>query len=822
MDKPQNTGSIFDLPASSEDGRLFDFIDFKKLLSDVVHYWWLFVISVIVALFAANLYNKYTKPIYATEASLIISADTKKTYDMTAGVTLGQTYTNFDNQLGILNSRALISNVIKKMGINVSYYHIGNIKNTEMFPCNELILIMDSTHAQPINTNIYITPIDDNSFSLSIKGEKIQLYNFSTEEHADIVEKISYEGSFFYGEPIITSWCAFSIVSPSKTRSEYYVRLTPNESLVSTFTSSLKVLGDAVGSSTIVKLSVNGTNQNKNKLFLNTLMQYYIDDNLNQKNRVSENTIRFIEKQLMGIQDTLHRIGSELSRFRVVNGIQNNISEKGAKLSDEIKVYEKEKKGYDVVMEYYNYLTNYFKNDTVLSGVIAPATFSTNNTPIITEQLNKILSLNTEKQKLTQLGGSEGNPAYNNIMVRLHIARNTLLSSLESQRVQTQEKIDEIDKKLSSYYSQLMGLPEAERQLLGIDRMYTLNTDVYNFLMRKLSEAQIQKASNVADHQMLDEARTVAIVSPNKKQNQLYAVVAALVLPLILILLRQVIDSKVRTQYDVTKETKKSILGEIPNSSAEENQIVLKRPRSYVAEEFRRLRIRLDFITQGKEKIILAVSSSMPSDGKTFTALNLASVYAIAGKRTVLLGFDLRKPGLNKIFDINKKQGISDYLIGNCALQDIITHTESLDVVGSGTIPPNPSELILSSECSDMMKLMQEQYDVIIIDTPPLGLVTDALQIAKWADALLFVVRQDYTEKDAMKYSLGMLKDNGIENVNIIINDINSKKSRYGYGYGYGGSYGKYGRYGYGKYGYGKKYGYGYGYGYGESEEDDK
>ena len=334
-------------------------------------------------------------------------------------------------------------------------------------------------------------------------------------------------------------------------------------------------------------------------------------------------------------------------------------------------------------------------------------------------------------------------------------------------------------------------------------------------------EAQIQKASNTPDHKILDAARTTAQVKPNIKQNQTVGLVAAIALPLLLILLRQIIDTKIRTAADVKKATKLDAIAEIPNNHFDTVLVVKENPKSNEAEAFRQLKQKVDLKTMGKKTPIIALTSSVPGDGKTFSAINLASVYSLTQKKTVLLGFDLRKPGLTKDLKLEGKQGITDYLIGECSLEDITVKVGNLDVIGSGTIPPNPAELIESEQCMQLIETLKTMYDVIVIDTPPVGLVIDPLLVAKWADAILFVVRQDYTNKSALKYCIEDLQSSNVNNFMIVMNDINNKKSRYGYGYGYGG-YGRYGKYGkYGKYGYGKygKYGYGKGYGYGYYSE---
>lgn len=799
--------------AEEEDDSFLSYIDVKKLLSDVVKYWWLFVISVAVVLVGLKYYHRYKTKMYHAEATVIVDNSVKSTYrvNILDGVNLGQNMSNFDNQLAILGSRTLVTKVVEQMGIYVSYFHIGRIKDTEIYGTNEFMVVMDSTHVQPIGTRIYITPVDDYSFRLSVSSEGISTYNYSTGSTGGSGESstaINFEDTFRYGEPVITPWCAFSIVASEPLKEKYYFYFNTPESLITQYSSQLEISSESKTESTVVTLGITGANQKKCTVFLNTLVNTYVNDNLRQKTQMSENTIRFIESQLGLLSDSLDVVSTQLSRFRSNNRIQDDLSKKGEELFDEVKSYETELKQLTLENAYYDYLEKYFSNDSIMKGDIAPATFKTER-PIITDQLNKILDINAKRQVYRDTYGREGNPMFDALNAEFNIVRNTLLTSIKSQRDMVVKNINEVQGKIDAYTRDIMALPEAERALLGIDRKFKVTNELYTFLMQKRAEAQIQRASSTPDHKALDPAIITGVVSPNVKRNQMVGLMAAIFLPLLFLVLRQLLDNKIRTSSDVKKLTDMSIIGEIPNNKKETTFVVQEYPRSMVAEEFRRMRIKLNFMTKGCKPTIIAVTSSMPEDGKTFCSINTASVFAIAKQKTLLLGFDLRKPGLSKVLNIENKEGITDYLIGNCKLEDIIVKVGDLYVIGSGTVPPNPSELIVSAECHEMMEKLKESFDVIVMDTPPVGLVSDAILLSQMADTTMFVIRQDYTNKNALKFTLEQLSENNLKNPAVVLNDINSKKTRYGYGYGYG-NYGKYGHYGH--YGYGNKHGYGYDY----------
>lgn len=806
-------------PEEEEDDNLLSNIDFKKLLSDVIRFWWVFVITVAVVFVGLRIYHTYATRVYSAEATVIVDNSTKSSWRRTIleGVDLGGSMSNFDNQLAILGSRTLVTRVVEQMGLFISYYHIGRIKDTELFRSSNFTVVMDSTHVQPIGTRVHISPEDEETFRVTVKSENLETYCYSTRSHGTTVSNVIFDDTFKFGEPIITPWCAFTIVGEKPIVDKYYVVFNDPEALISGYTAGLGIESQKKSESTVVTLRTSGANKQKCELFLNTLINTYVADNLRQKTEMSANTIKFIDNQLMLLSDSLDLVSNQLSRFRSHNKIQDDLTKKGDELFGEVKNYENEYKQLKLESAYYNYLESYFGNDSIMKGDIAPATFKTER-PIITELLNKILDINAKRQVYRDTYGRDGNPMFDALNAEFNIVRNTLLTSIKSHKEMVNDNLKEVEGKIDEYTRDIMELPETERTLLGINRKFTVTNDLYTFLLQKRAEAQIQRASSTPDHKQLDAARTTGLISPNIKRNQTLGFAAAILLPVIFLLLRQILDGKIRTSNDIKKITKLPVIGEVPNNTKDTPFVVQEYPRSVSAEEFRRMRIKLDFMSKRKTPTTIVVTSSMPGDGKTFCALNTASVFAIAKKRTVLLGFDLRKPGLSKVAGIMNNTGITDYLIGNCGIEDIICKHGDLDIIGSGTIPPNPSELIQNEECRKMMEQLKAMYEIIVIDTPPISLVSDALQLTNIADVTMFVVRQDYTEKAALEYSLDCLKENNVTNSSIVVNDINSRKTRYGYGYGNYGYYGRYGRYGkYGK--YGSKYGYGDSkYGYGDDE----
>ncbi|MCF0191135.1 MAG: polysaccharide biosynthesis tyrosine autokinase [Marinilabiliaceae bacterium] len=793
-----------------EEGSLLK-LDFRKLFSDIIRFWWIYVVCLLIAMVLVFVYHRYKTPVYSAEMTLLINDD--RTYSntlvsqnsMMEGFAIDGASRSMANQVAILQSRTMRQRVIDKMGLDITYYNHGRVIDRELYPNKIFRVIMDPTHVQPMDVMIDMEYVDSLSFRLLVDAENVALFDYSNRVDSGRVDRISHKGRYRFGEPIVTDWCAFTIIQNPENISlgEYSFRFNYPYSADFGFSVSTD------DESSVVSMRAVGTSSKKNCNFLNTIAATFIADNLRQKNLIAENTIAFIESQLVLLSDTLMDIGTQLSSFRIKHDLQQSVESKSNQLFKDVQSVEADIQKQRILLSYYEYLEKYMSNDSVLNDVIAPAMYETGS-PIITSQLRNIMELNAEKEAYQSTYGTGQNPLNREVLAKLRIARNTLLMSVANHKQMVLDNINGMQMKVDSIKSEVRSLPETERKFIGIDRRFALNNEVYNFLLRKRSEAQIQKASNTADHKVLDSAETMGIVSPNRSKNNSIALFMALILPTLVLVVRQLVDNKLRTVEDLKKMTSRPIVAEIPSSNYNTVKVVCDKPSSIVAETYRRMRTRLDFLTAGKEKVVIGVTSSMPGDGKTFTALNVASVYAISGKRVALLGFDLRRPGMSKALNMEKHIGITDYIVGQCTLEDMrVEVAPNLDAYPAGTIPPNPSELISNAKSIDMIEDMRAKYDVLVIDTPPVGMVSDAFQILPWCDTMLFIARQDYTYKDILKNTLESFDEQNIKNVAVVLNDINSKNSRYGYGYGYGyGSY-HYGRYSKKRYGmYGKSYGY--------------
>ncbi|MBQ1582701.1 MAG: polysaccharide biosynthesis tyrosine autokinase, partial [Prevotella sp.] len=553
--------------------------------------------------------------------------------------------------------------------------------------------------------------------------------------------------------------------------------------------------------SSVVSIVMNGSNPAKIVEFTNMLMNEYVNRGLEKKNMVSENTIRFIDEELTGIQESLGSAESELKEFRTQNDLMN-LDMQATQIYNNLQALERERAEMTVNVKIYKRLQDYIKEQIDdPENLAAPSTMGIAD-PLLNQLVRDLVTLSQTKatQLLTQ---TEQHPQIVKLNEQIVTTKKTLLETINNLVINADMSLDEINKRIAKAVSETKVLPEKQQQLINYQRNFNFNDETYKYLMQRRAEAQILKASNTPDNEVLDVARlerTVRI-APRTSMNYLIALILGLLIPAVYLFLKDFFNVSISDRKDVEKLTSYPIVGQVAQTSSKDPLVVVNSPKSPIAESFRSIRTNVEFITQGKNQSTILVTGDMQSIGKTFNAINVASIYALYGKKTVLLGFDLRKPKLFKEFGLNNNIGLSSFLSNKEPFDSIIQSTTaipSLDIITSGPIPPNPAELIASEKCDELFKLLRERYDYIIIDTPPVGLVTDAFLLMKHSDVNLFIVRQGVTNKNIFGTIIKDMESRGLK-MSIVLNGIQTNK---GYGYGYGKKYG---------YGYGYAYGYGYG-----------
>lgn len=774
-------------------------IDYKKLLADTLRFWWLFALTIALSLFVVYMLHRYAQPVYRASLTLLVEerGSDKPQSNMMEGFGLSSAMRSIENQVAILTSWEMMRMAIGELDFELAYYKTGRVKSTELYGSIPFTVEYDKDASQLLNVPIYLSVQDAQTFRLHIDAESGSTWNYRQQRNGSGTGPINFSGSFRFGEWIETPWMRIRIINHNLSRPEekaYFFHFNSPDALASAYKARF-THGRSNDNSSIVRMFVTGHNNPKNVVFLNKLAEVFIRNNLERKNQIATNTIQFIEEQLLVISDSLSVTGNELSRFRTTHQIQSVSAQAGIYFTRLENLAEQTSEKM-LMKKYYEYLSTYFSSDSVFEGTIAPASYPVDH-PAISSQIQNLMDLNIERQSIAGGPGQIGaNPYLVELQNKLEVGRLTLLKALENQTEMVDQELGRIEEERRKTTAELYQFPEKERQLFGIERQFDLNNEVYTFLLRKRSEAQIQKASNTPDHSILEAARPVGQVSPTVNSDRQKALLIGFLLPALFLLIRQLLNNKIHTTEDIERITKVPVIGHIIHNNKEDSNVVDKHPKSIITETFRRIRSRLDYMVGDTPCPIIAVSSSMPGEGKTFTALNLASVFAISGKKTLLVGFDMRKPGLSKVLHFEKHVGLSNYLIGQVRLKDIIQESSpgNLYVLPSGAIPPNPSELIGSPKAEELFKELKKQFDIILLDTPPMGVVADGYLLARHADSVVFITRQDFTIREVFAHTIQQMQEEGIKNIGVLLNDIQIKKGllsyNYGYGYGYGNGYG--------------------------------
>ena len=780
-------------------------IDIKQLIYICLSHWYLFVIFVVLALAVGFVINRYKPSVYQTSGTVLIKSD--QTFDPTSLMTnLNTGKSNVENEMAILRSYSLAERTIKKMNLEVTYSEKGRVSTVELYKTAPFTVEFDRSVPQAVGLTYEITAFNTEAFSLHGTSEFLTKYDYVLcQTLQSVPQKVDVVTECKQGEWIDNGYNRFRIVlnenyNPEKDNSrKLYFRLNSYPSLVRQL-SSYTVSATSKQSS-VVSIVMNGSNPGKIVEFTNMLMNEYVNRGLEKKNMVSENTIRFIDEELTGIQESLGSAESELKEFRTQNDLMN-LDMQATQIYNNIQALERERAEMTVNVKIYKRLQDYIKEQIDdPENLAAPSTMGIAD-PLLNQLVRDLVTLSQTKatQLLTQ---TEQHPQIVKLNEQIVTTKKTLLETINNLVINADMSLDEINKRIAKAVSETKVLPEKQQQLINYQRNFNFNDETYKYLMQRRAEAQILKASNTPDNEVLDVARlerTVRI-APRTSMNYLIALILGLLIPAVYLFLKDFFNVSISDRKDVEKLTSYPIVGQVAQTSSKDPLVVVNSPKSPIAESFRSIRTNVEFITQGKNQSTILVTGDMQSIGKTFNAINVASIYALYGKKTVLLGFDLRKPKLFKEFGLNNNIGLSSFLSNKEPFESIIQSTTaipSLDIITSGPIPPNPAELIASEKCDELFKLLRERYDYIIIDTPPVGLVTDAFLLMKHSDVNLFIVRQGVTNKNIFGTIIKDMESRGLK-MSIVLNGIQTNK---GYGYGYGKKYG---------YGYGYAYGYGYG-----------
>lgn len=784
------------------------YFDFKSFLFKIISHWYVFVISILIGLGIAYYISQRTIPIYKMDTLIALKDDQNPLFtNSNTSLTFnwGGQSNKMESTVMTLKTRTHNERVVKHLQYYLKYLKQGEYQKEDAYSETPFQIEVNENAFQLQGVIMKIKLLDNQYFEISFEVEDepqtLKYYNYNNENtQYKKFEVGRYTDTFEIGTPIVSSFFTgqLNLVDDySNENQTFYIQFLDFNNVVKQY-QNINIETQENGSSVII-LELIGENKNKLVDYLNSTTKILSETQLEQKNLFATNTISFIDSTLNEKATELEAFENQLNTFKIENDIID-LDTETQELKEKLLKLDLEKKGLNRQIEYLNTLNTYLNNRNTYEDPPAPSIAGITEGSLV-EGVRNIVELSFERSKY-QYTAKPDLPKFKDIDRQINATKRVLKENIASSKNNLFKEIKDIEAELREAEREIRKLPKNQQGLLKIERRFDMSQQTYNLFLSKRNEAKLIKASNVSDIQIIDEAKDVGEpkIGPNNQLNYVLALLLGISLPLIYFFFKVLVDNKIKTPNDIENLTNLPLLGVVGKSKIKTDKAVLEQSHSVVSESFRSLRTSLHFVFKNKNiegpKTIL-ITSSISGEGKTFNAINLASVMSLSGKKTILVGLDLRKPKIHHNFNVNKDKGVSNFLSGQLDYHHAIQNTtyDNLDIMTSGVIPPNPSELLLGNLMDDLMVKLQKNYDFIILDTPPIGLVSDALNLMKYADATVYIIRQNYTKKGMLSLINQKTQSGEVQNVNLVLNYFESK-SQYGYGYNqaYGYGYGNYGK----------------------------
>ena len=783
-------------------------VNIQELLFRYLIHWPWFVISIIICIACAWGYLRLTTPIYNISATVLIK-DEKKGGGASMSSDLEKmglegfvsSSSNVDNEIEVLRSKSLAREVVNNLGLFVTYMDEDEFPSKELYHTSPVLVSLTHQEADKLPGRMEINMILQPTGALGVQitvGEKE--YRKQFDKLPAVFPTDEGTVAFFANNDTLSAVC------PENITKERHITAFINRpfSVLKEYVNSLSIAPTSKTTSVVV-ISLENTNTRRGRDYINKLLEMYNINANNDKNEVAQKTAEFIDERIGIISKELGSTEQDLENFKRSAGITDLSSEAQIALTGNAE-YEKKRvenqTQINLVMDLQRYMkgneyevlpSNIGLQDAASAGAI--------------DRYNQML---VERKRLLRTS-TENNPTIINLDTSIRAMRTNVQATLDATLKGLQITKEDLAREASRYSRRINDAPTQERQFVSIARQQEIKSGLYLMLLQKREENAITLAATANNAKIIDEALADDNpISPKKTIVYLAALVLGVGLPVGVIYLIGLTKFKIEGRADVEKLTSLPVVGDIPLADEKTGSIaVFENQNNLMSETFRNVRTNLQFMLENGKNVIL-VTSTISGEGKSFISANLAISLSLLGKKVVIVGLDIRKPGLNKVFNIPKKEhGITQYLTNTTAnLMDFVQPSDinkNLFILPGGTVPPNPTELLARGGLEKAIETLKANFDYVILDTAPVGMVTDTLIIGRVADLSVYVCRADYTHKAEFTLINELAENNKLPNLCIAVNGLDLNSRKYGYYYGYG----KYGKY----YGYGKRYGYGYGYG---------
>ena len=789
-------------------------IDVKELLFKYLIHWPWFVGTVVACLIAAWVYLYMSTPVYNISATVLIKDDKKGgSAGMLSGLeSLGldgmiSSSQNIDNEMEVLRSKTIVKEVVEDLGLYISYKDEDEFPSKNMYKTSPVQVSLTPQEADLLEKPMIVEMILQPQGSLDVNVK------IDDEEYQKHFEKLP---AVF---PTDRGTLAFfltpdSVLSSKKTLEETTDSEKTTRNITATINKPLAVakvycknmsIEPTSKTTSVAVISLKNSNVQRGKDFINKLLEMYNINTNNDKNEVAQKTAEFINERIGIISKELGSTEKDLESFKRGAGITDLTSDAQIALTGSAE-YEKKRVENQTQINLLQDLQKYMQNE---GYEVLPSNIGLQDLNLAAA-INRYNDVLVERKRLLRTS-TENNPTIINLDTSIGAMKENVQVSLDRVLRGLFITKADLDREANRYSRRISEAPGQEREFVSIARQQEIKAGLYLMLLQKREENAITLAATANNAKIIDDAiADDAPVSPKRKMIYLIALVLGVGIPIGVIYLLELTKFKIEGRSDVEKLTSLPIVGDIPLTDEKQGAIaVFENQNNLMSETFRNIRTNLQFMLDNDKKVIL-VTSTVSGEGKSFISANLAISLSLLGKKVVIVGLDIRKPGLNKVFNIPRKEvGITQYLANpEKNLMDLVQLSDvskNLYILLGGTVPPNPTELLARDGLDKAIETLKKNFDYVILDTAPVGMVTDTLLIGRVADLSVYVCRADYTHKNEYTLINELAENNKLPSLCTVINGLDLKRRKYGYYYGYG----KYGKY----YGYGKRYGYGYGYG---------
>ena len=796
-------------------------IDVKELLFKYLIHWPWFVGAVVACLIAAWVYLHVSTPVYNISATVLIKDDKKGgSAGMLSGLeSLGldgmiSSSQNIDNEIEVLRSKTIVKEVVEDLGLYISYTDEDEFPSRNMYKTSPIQVSLTPQEAdlleEPMIVKMALQPQGSMDVTVKIDDDEYQKH---FEKLPAVFPTDKGTLAFFLTPDSVLSSKRTSEETTASEKTTRNITATINKPLaVAKWCCKNMTIEPTSKTTSVAVISLKNSNVQRGKDFINKLLEMYNINTNNDKNEVAQKTAEFINERIGIISKELGSTEKDLESFKRGAGITDLTSDAQIALTGSAE-YEKKRVENQTQINLLQDLQKYMQNE---GYEVLPSNIGLQDVNLAAA-INRYNDVLVERKRLLRTS-TENNPTIINLDTSISAMKENVQVSLDRVLRGLFITKADLDREASRYSRRISEAPGQEREFVSIARQQEIKAGLYLMLLQKREENAITLAATANNAKIIDEAiADDAPVAPRSKITYLIALILGVGIPVGVIYLLELTKFKIEGRADVEKLTSAPIVGDIPLTDEKQGAIaVFENQNNLMSETFRNVRTNLQFMLGNGKKVIL-VTSTVSGEGKSFISGNLAISLSLLGKKVVIVGLDIRKLGLNKVFNISKReQGITQYLANpEKNLMDLVQLSDvskNLYILPGGTVPPNPTELLARDGLDKAIETLKKNFEYVILDTAPVGMVTDTLLIGRVADLSVYVCRADYTHKNEYTLINELAEKDKLPSLCTVINGLDLKKRKYGYYYGYG----KYGKY----YGYGKRYGYGYGYGEQSGKEE--